>query len=81
MIEGDNTTVVDATKKNCKGVIAALENTINTQNPDFEIDVLLLGIPNRLDVYAWAKKRGFIIRNEHREGALFKLTVASSNTN
>lgn len=75
-----NTTVVDATKKNCKGVIAALENTIKTMSSDSEIEVLLFGIPNKIDVYAWAKRKGFEVRNEEREGSLFRLTVASGKT-
>lgn len=77
-MHADGIPVVDGTKKNCKGVIAELESAAKALDPGSDVDVLLVGVPNRIDVYAWAKRKGFFVSREERDGQVFRLTLSSN---
>ncbi len=67
--------LVDATGKNCKGIIASLENAIKKMHEGERIEAVVSGIPNRVDVYAWASRKGHKVNGETRDGSIFRITI------
>jgi TusA-related sulfurtransferase len=67
--------LIDATKKNCKGVITELEKAMAELKEGDNIETIVYGVPNRMDVYAWARRKGHTIEKEQRSGANFRITV------
>lgn len=67
--------LVDATKKNCKGVITELEKAMVTIKDGDIVETIVYGIPNKMDVYAWARRKGHTIGKEQRDGVNFRITV------
>ena len=72
--------LLDATKKNCKGVITELEKVMVTLKSGDKVETIVYGIPNKMDVYAWAKRKGHTIESSEREGVNFKMVVVKGNT-
>lgn len=67
--------LIDATGKNCKGAIASLEKAMTSLVPGSAVDVVVYGLPNKIDVYAWAKRKGHTIQWEQGKEAKYRLTV------
>ena len=67
--------MVDARRKNCKGVITELKKAVNALEAGERVEVVVFGIPNKVDVYAWARRRGYGIESERHYGATFRIVV------
>lgn len=67
--------VVDGTRRECAGVIAELEKTLAGLPEGVAVRALVAEVPNRIDVYAWAERRGHSIPIERREGHRYQLII------
>jgi TusA-related sulfurtransferase len=67
---------VDGTLLTCKGAIARLESTFSELPPGSLAQVLVNNVPNRIDVRAWADRKGHRVVNETRRGDVFELLIA-----
>jgi TusA-related sulfurtransferase len=67
---------VDGRPLTCKGAIARLEETFSRIPPDSLVRVLVNDVPSRVDVRAWADRKGHRIVEEVRRGDEFELLVA-----
>jgi TusA-related sulfurtransferase len=67
---------VDGTLLTCKGVIARLEKEFSDLPSGSLVRVLVNEIPNRLDVRAWADRKGHRVVDEERRGEKFELVLA-----
>jgi TusA-related sulfurtransferase len=67
---------VDGTLLNCKGAIARLEQKFADLPPGSLARVLVNDVPNRIDVRAWADRKGHRIVDEARRGEVFELFIA-----
>jgi len=66
---------VDGTRKECAGVIAALEKAMRGLPDGAAVRALVADVPNRIDVYAWAERKGHAIPADRRESARFELII------
>lgn len=71
---------VDGTLSTCKGAIAKLEATFSDLPPGTIARVLVNEVPNRIDVRAWADRKGHRIVNEVRRGDEFELLIAKGGS-
>ena len=69
---------VDGTLLTCKGVIARLEKEFSDLPSGSLVRVLVNEVPNRIDVRAWADRKGHRIVNEERQDETFELVLAKS---
>jgi TusA-related sulfurtransferase len=67
---------VDGTLLTCKGVIARLEATFSDLPSGSLARVLVNDVPNRIDVRAWADRKGHRVVNEVRQGDVFEMFIA-----
>ncbi len=67
---------VDGTLLTCKGAIARLETTFADLPSGSLARVVVNDVPNRIDVRAWADRKGHRIVNEQRRGEVFELLIA-----
>ena len=67
---------VDGTLLTCKGAIARLEEKFSDLPSGSLARVLVNDIPNRIDVRAWADRKGHRIVEEVRRGRVFELFIA-----
>lgn len=67
---------VDGTLLTCKGAIARLEATFADLPSGSLARVLVNDVPNRIDVRAWADRKGHRVVNEQRIGEAFELIIA-----
>jgi len=67
---------VDGTLLSCKGAIARLEREFSTRPSGTVARVLVNEVPNRIDVVAWAQRKGHRIVEEARQGEVFEILVA-----
>jgi TusA-related sulfurtransferase len=70
---------VDGTLLTCKGAIARLEASFATLPSDSLARVLVNDVPSRIDVRAWAGRKGHRIVNEQRTGDVFELLIAKGD--
>jgi TusA-related sulfurtransferase len=66
---------VDGTLLSCKGAIARLESTFSDLPPGSLVRVLVNEVPNRIDVRAWADRRGHPVLEEVRRNEVFELYI------
>ena len=66
---------VDGTLLTCKGAIARLESTFCDLPSGTLVRVLVNEIPNRIDVRAWADRKGHPIVEEVRRNEMFELYI------
>ncbi len=71
---------VDGTLLTCKGAIARLEATFADLPSGSRARVLVNDVPNRIDVRAWADRKGHRILNEQRTGDVFELLIAKGGS-
>ena len=71
---------VDGTLLTCKGAIARLEATFADLPSGSLARVLVNEVPNRIDVRAWADRKGHRIVNEERRGDVFELLIAKGGS-
>jgi len=67
---------VDGTLLTCKGAIARLEQKFSDLPPGSLARVLVNEVPNRIDVLAWADRKGHRLVDEARRGEVFELFIA-----
>ena len=67
--------VVDGTTRECAGVIAALEQAMSGLHDGAAVRALVADVPSRVDVHAWAERKGHAIPHERREAGRFQLTI------
>jgi len=66
---------VDGTALTCKGAIAKLETEFVTRPPGSLARVLLGDVPTRIDVRAWADRKGHRVVHDARRDELFELFI------
>jgi len=71
----DGVTVVDGTRRECTGVIAALEKAMGGLRDGSTVRALVADVPSRVDVHAWAERKGHAIPHEERRAGRFQLTI------
>jgi TusA-related sulfurtransferase len=67
---------VDGRPLTCKGAIARLEETFSQLPPGAMVRVLVNDVPGRVDVRAWADRKGHRLLHDVRVGDEFELLVA-----
>jgi len=67
--------VVDGTARECTGVIAALESAMTALPDGATVRALVADVPSRVDVHAWAERKGHAIPAERRDAGRFDLTI------
>jgi len=58
------TLVVNPDGRSCKGIIAALEDATRYLEPGSLIEVVVTDVLNRIDVLAWARRKGHVVVRE-----------------
>jgi TusA-related sulfurtransferase len=66
---------VDGTLLTCKGAIAHLETAFSTLPSGSVARVKVNDVPNRIDVRAWADRKGHRILTDRRDGDVFELVI------
>lgn len=66
---------VDGTLLTCKGAIARLETEFSGLSSGSVARVLVNDVPSRIDVRAWADRRGHRIVGDARLGEVFELLI------
>ncbi len=66
---------VDGTLLTCKGAIAKLEERFSDLPSGSLARVLVNDVPNRIDVRAWADRKGHRVVDEVRRGQEFELLI------
>lgn len=67
---------VDGTLLTCKGAIAKLETEFVGLPSGTVARVLLNDVPTRIDVRAWADRKGHRVLDDTRRGEVFELLIA-----
>jgi len=67
---------VDGTLLTCKGAVARLQQEFVERPPGSLARVLVNEVPNRIDVIAWADRKGHRVVAETRRGDVFELIIA-----
>jgi|GEM_PF-1473626 TusA-related sulfurtransferase len=67
---------VDGTRRDCKGVIAGLEESMNQLAPGGVVEAVVSDVLNRQDVLSWAKRKGHRVLGEVRRGSVIQITIA-----
>ena len=67
---------VDGTQLTCKGAIAKLETEFSGLPEGTVARVLLNDVPSRIDVRAWADRKGHRILEDVHRGDAFELLIA-----
>ena len=76
MTAGEDVLTIDATAKTCRGAIAQLEEQFGRRPFAGLVRIRIESVPNRIDVIAWAGRRGHRIVREERHGEQFELLIA-----
>ena len=69
---------VDGTALTCKGAIAKLETEFSGLPTGSVARVLLGDVPSRIDIRAWADRKGHRIMEDERRGEIFELLIAKN---
>jgi TusA-related sulfurtransferase len=75
---GTPAAVVDGTAKTCTGVIAGLETVMRRLPDGANVRAIVADVPTRIDVHAWAERKGHAIPAEVREAGLFQITIVKA---
>ena len=67
---------VDGTLLTCKGAIAKLETDFSGLPSGSVARVLLGDVPSRIDIRAWADRKGHRVLEDHHRGEVFELLIA-----
>jgi TusA-related sulfurtransferase len=59
----------------CTGLLAELERTLRSLPPGSAVRAVVRDIPTRVDVLAWADRKGHRVVADEREGALSRLVI------
>lgn len=66
---------VDGTQLSCKGAIAKLETEFSARPTGSRARVLLGDVPTRIDVRAWADRKGHRVMQDARTDEVFELII------
>lgn len=66
---------VDGTLKECTGIIAALEKAMQRLEEGAAVRAIVADVPSRIDVHAWAERKGHAIPRDVHHVRGFILTV------
>ncbi|MGP8077614.1 MAG: sulfurtransferase TusA family protein [Thermoplasmata archaeon] len=67
---------IDGTQLTCKGAIARLEEKFSNLPPGGVARVVVNEVPNRIDVRAWADRKGHRIVQDLRRDGSFEVLIA-----
>lgn len=67
--------IVDGTARECTGVIAALEKVMRELPDGAMVCALVADVPSRIDVHAWAGRKGHAITVDRIGSGRFELTI------
>ena len=67
---------IDGTLLTCKGAIAKLENELAARPTGTLARVLVNDVPSRIDVRAWADRKGHGILEDVHRGEVFELLIS-----
>lgn len=71
---------VDGTVLTCKGAIAKLETEFAHLPSGSLARVIVNDVPSRIDVRAWAERKGHQLVRDARQGERFELLIAKGET-
>ena len=71
--------VVDGTTRDCAGVIAALEKTMRELPEGAVVLALVADVPSRIDVHAWADRKGHAITSDRPEDGHYQLRIVKGH--
>jgi TusA-related sulfurtransferase len=72
------TLVVDGTKKECKGVLSELEQAMERVDSGAPVHAIVADVPSRIDVRAWAERKGHLITQDGRADGHFHMVIVKS---
>lgn len=67
---------VDGTLLSCKGAIARLEKEFSSLPSGTLARVVVGDVPSRIDLHAWAARKGHHVVEDARQGERFELIIA-----
>ena len=67
--------IVDGTTRDCAGVIAALEKTMGELPEGTTILAIVADVPSRIDVHAWADRKGHSVTSDRPEDGRYQLRI------
>ena len=70
--------VVDGTRRECAGVIAVLERTMETLPEGATVEAVVGDVPTHIEVLAWAERKGHAVANDRREERRFRLEIVKA---
>lgn len=70
--------VVDGTKKECKGVLAELEQAMERAESGAPVHAIVADVPSRIDVRAWAERKGHRVTQDGRADGHFHMVIVKS---
>ncbi len=65
---------IDGRKKSCTGLIAELEKAMKNDSVS-RVAVLVQDVPTKIDIYAWAKRKGHTISGNTQTGEIMRMEV------
>jgi TusA-related sulfurtransferase len=69
---------VDGTARECTGIIAALEGAMAGLKDGTVVRALVADVPSRIEVLAWAERKGHSVPGDRREAGHFHLTIVKA---
>ena len=72
--------MIDGTTRECAGVIAALERAMSGLREGATVRAIVADVPTRIDVRAWAERKGHAVPSERRDAGRFYLTIIKSGS-
>jgi TusA-related sulfurtransferase len=70
--------IVDGTSKQCTGIIAGLETVLRRLPDGATVVALVADVPSRIEVHAWAERKGHSITAERKEAGRFHITLVKA---
>jgi len=69
---------VDGTRRECTGIIAELETAMAGLRDGAKVRALVADVPSRIDVLAWAERKGHAVPVDRKEAGRFHLTIVKA---
>ena len=74
-----HSTLVDGTKKNCRGIVAQLVDIMGQVDVGVVVDAVVPDPVNRDEVVNWAKRKGYTIVADSKRGNVFVLSITKTH--
>jgi TusA-related sulfurtransferase len=65
---------IDGRKKSCTGLIAELEKAMKDSSVS-SISVIAQDVPTKIDIYAWAKRKGHTVSSDSSGQGMIRMQV------